>query len=236
MNKEYFRKFQVVSNHSSLSPYFCTMNNSKSAVRNIIFDLGGVLIDLDVTQTVKAFSELAIPEPADLAELERRALMYSGLETGTVSADVFRKAIRELSQMRLSDEAIDTAWNAMLSDFPEKRVKTLRKLSENYRIFMLSNSNAIHYQFYTNGFKRDYAMEMDSLFEQAYYSFKMNMCKPHPEIFQKVLHQSRLLAEETFFIDDNADNVIAAAALGIITHQLVPGQDMTDLFWDGLLI
>lgn len=212
------------------------MNHSKNTIRNIIFDLGGVLIDLDVAQTVKAFGELDIPVPIDQAEFERRAVMYSGLETGTVSPGLFREAIRKLSPLLPSDEAIDKAWNAMLSVFPEKRVKTLLELKGNYRVFLLSNSNAIHYQFYSNRFKNDYAIEMDSLFEQAYYSFEMNMCKPRPEIFQKVLEQSRLLAEETLFIDDTADNVIAASALGIITHQLLPGQDMADLFRDGILI
>jgi glucose-1-phosphatase len=212
------------------------MNHSKSAIQNIIFDLGGVLIDLDVTRTVKAFSDLDIPIPADLAEIERRAVMYRGLETGTLSPGLFREAIRELSPLLPSDEAIDNAWNAMLSDFPEKRVETLQKLKGNYRVFLLSNSNAIHYQYYRNRFKRDYAIEMNSLFEQAYYSFEMNICKPQPEIFQKVLVQSGLRAEETLFIDDTADNVTAASALGILTHQIMPGQDMVDLFSDGLLI
>jgi glucose-1-phosphatase len=212
------------------------MEKSKSAIRNIIFDLGGVLIDLDLDRTVKAFSKLAIPVPADLAEAERRAVMYSGLETGTVSDDLFRAAIRELSPLSPSDEAIDAAWNAMLSGFPQNRVKTLRQLNKHYRVFLLSNSNAIHYRYYATRFKEDYAMEMDSLFEQAYYSFKLKMCKPHPEIFQIVLEQSGLLAEETLFIDDTADNVIAAAALGITVHQLLPGQDMGDLFRNGKLL
>ena len=212
------------------------MNNSKIAIRNIIFDLGGVLIDLDIARTVEAFTLLGIQEPLHEAELKRRAIMYLGLETGTVSPDLFREAIRKLSPLRPSDEAIDQAWNAMLSDFPEKRVKTLQKLNKNYRIFLLSNSNVIHYKFYANKFKRDYAMEMDSLFEKAYYSFEMNMCKPSSEIFQKVLELNGLLAEETLFIDDTIVNVIAATALGIKSHQLLPGQDMVDLFRDGILI
>ena len=226
----------VVSGRFSLSAYFCSMNNTKSAVRNIIFDLGGVLIDLDVSLTVKAFSELDILLPADEAEFERRALLYSGLETGTLSPSVFRKAIRELSPLLPIDSAIDKAWNAMLSDFPVKRMKTLQHLKENYRIFLLSNSNEIHYKFYASRFKRDYAMEMDSLFEQTYYSFALKMCKPRPEIFQQVLEKSGLLAEETLFIDDTAENITAASTLGIIAHQLMPGQDMVDLFRDGIII
>ena len=209
---------------------------SKSIIRNIIFDLGGVLIDLDVSKTVKAFSDLAIPVPSDLAEIDRRAVMYSGLETGAISAGYFRDAIRELSPILPADEEIDNAWNAMLSEFPAKRVKTLQELGKNYRVFLLSNSNEIHYQFYTSRFKRDYLTEMNSLFEQTYYSFRMNMCKPRPEIFQKVLEHSNLLAGETLFIDDTADNITAAAALGIITHHIVPGQDMSELFRDGQIL
>lgn len=212
------------------------MNHTKSNIKNIIFDLGGVLIDLDVSQTVKAFSDLAIPEPVGLAEIESRARMYAGLETGTVTPGFFREAVRELSPMLPSDEVIDKAWNAMLSDFPERRVKTLLELKENYRVFLLSNSNEIHFEFYTKRFKQDYAIEMDSLFEQAYYSFRMNICKPRPEIFQKVLEQSMLLAEETLFIDDTAENLTAASALGILTHQILPGQDITGLFKDGIIL
>lgn len=212
------------------------MNPWKSTIRNIIFDLGGVLIDVDVSRTVKAFSDLGVMVPTDAAELERRAIMYLGLESGTVSPDLFREAIRKLSPQWPSSEAIDAAWNAMLSDFPVKRVKTLQELRKNYRIFLLSNSNEIHYKFYAGKFKDCYAMEMNTLFEKAYYSFAMKMCKPNAEIFQKVLEQSKLRAEETLFIDDTENNVIAAKSLGIISHHLVPGQDIVDLFRDGIFI
>ncbi len=218
------------------SAYFSSVKNPKTNIRNIIFDLGGVLIDLDLDRTIKAFSKLDIPEPTDPTEVERRAVMYTALESGTISAALFREEIRELSPQKPSDEAIDAAWNAMLSGFPANRVKVLQKLKENYRVFLLSNSNAIHHQSYTQRFKQDYALEMNSLFEQAYYSFEMQMCKPNLEIYQKVLEQSGLTPEETIFIDDNTDNVIAAAALGIIAHQLLPGEEIGDFFRDGILI
>ena len=218
------------------SAYFSSVKNPKSNIRNIIFDLGGVLIDLDLDRTIRAFSNLDIPVPTDPDELERRAVMYTALESGTISAALFREEIRELSPQKPSDEAIDAAWNAMLSGFPAIRVKVLQKLKENYRVFLLSNSNAIHHQCYVQRFKQDYALEMNSLFEQAYYSFEMKLCKPHLEIYQQVLEQSGLKPEETLFIDDNTDNVIAAAALGIIAHQLLPGEEIGDFFRDGILI
>ncbi len=212
------------------------MNPATSVIRNIIFDLGGVLIDLDVDKTTAAFNALELKVPAGMAEIERRIVMCSGLDAGVVSPELFRESVRLLSPLSPSDETIDAAWNAMIADFPEKRVKILQKLKQNYRVFLLSNTNVIHYRFYADRFKRDYGLDFDSLFEKAYFSFEMKLCKPSPEIYQMVLEQSSLLPEETLFIDDNADNISMAEALGINVHQLMPEQDVTDLFREGILI
>jgi glucose-1-phosphatase len=211
------------------------MNLTETFLRNIIFDLGGVLIGLDISRTTAAFASLKINEPRDADEYERRAKVYSGLETGVISPGAFREAIREISAAEPSDDEIDAAWNAMLLDFPADRVETLRNLGKRYRIFLLSNSNAIHYSYYTQRFRQSYGFEMDSLFEKAYYSCELNMKKPDPEIFLKVIAESGLSAEETLFIDDSQENIRAAASLGMKVHQIVDGEDISQLFNKGIL-
>jgi glucose-1-phosphatase len=215
-------------------PYFCIMENKGNSIRNIIFDLGGVLIDLDISKTSLAFGKLDIKEPADAAEQERRSKIYSGLETGQISPHDFRTAIRDISTSAPTDDTINAAWNAMLMDFPENRKELLLHLGQEYRLFLLSNSNAIHYEYYAGRFKRDYGFEMDALFEKAYYSYKMHLKKPDPEIFLKVIEESGLRADETLFIDDSPENIKTAAIMGFKVHQINNRLDVTHLFSDGI--
>jgi glucose-1-phosphatase len=212
------------------------MEQAENKLKNIIFDLGGVLIDLDITLTGKAFSKLGITKPVDETENLRRSDVYSGLETGEISPESFRQEIRRISTLSPSDSSIDAAWNAMLLDFPAARASVLLSLKNKYRLFLLSNSNAIHYTFYSNRFWQDYGYEMDSLFEKAYYSFELHVRKPNPEIFLRLLTENGLLAYETLFIDDSFENIQAAAALGLKVYQIVDGVDITQLFWNGTWI
>jgi glucose-1-phosphatase len=220
----------------SVSLYFCIMERTEIKIHNIIFDLGGVLIDLDINLTGIAFAKLGINQPADEIELLRRTKVYTGLETGEISASVFRKSLREISTTLPSDSAIDDAWNAMLLDFPADRVTLLLNLGKKYRLFLLSNSNAIHHKCYTDKFRQVNGFEMNSLFERAHYSFEMKMKKPSPEIFQKVLAENQLLANETLFIDDTMDNIKTAAGLGFKVHHIHDGEDMIQLFSNGIWI
>jgi len=203
-------------------------------IHNIIFDLGGVLIDLDIKRTGKAFGELGITEPVGEDEMMRRARIYSGLETGEISSLNFRNAIREISTTSPSDSAIDAAWNAMLLDFPAQRVEVLLNLRKKYRLFLLSNSNVIHHKSYTDKFRQDHGFEMNSLFERTYYSFEVHMKKPASDIFFKVIADYKILAEETLFIDDTLENIKTAEVLGFKVHQIVNGEDVATLFRDGI--
>jgi len=212
------------------------MEQPENKLQNIIFDLGGVLIDLDITLTDKAFSKLGITKPADETENQRRSTIYSGLETGAISPESFRQEIRRITSISLTDSAIDAAWNAMLLDFPVERTSVLQSLKNRYRLFLLSNSNAIHYGFYTDRFRRDYGYEMNSLFVKTYYSFELHIRKPDPDIFRGVLAENGLLANETLFIDDSLENIQAAASIGLKVHQILDGVDITQLFRNGAWI
>jgi putative hydrolase of the HAD superfamily len=118
----------------------------------------------------------------------------------------------------LSDEAIDTAWNSLLLDLPPERVALLQKLSESYRIFLLSNTSSIHITQVNKILEASTGIErLDHLFETVFLSYEMGLMKPDAQIYLNVLEQAGLQAEETLFLDDNLDNINGASKLGIDT-------------------
>ena len=206
-----------------------------SSIRNIIFDFGGVICDLDIGRTVEKFKAFGPPKPEFTDNKEEQDRHFERLveqfETDQVTPQQFREAIRNHYISEPSDEAIDETWNAMLTGIPAERVKLLESLRNDYRIFLLSNSNRIHYQKYTSDFHEQYVYtDIDALFEKAYFSFRIKMIKPAKEVFEFVLADSKLHPGETLFIDDTLKHVKAAEQLGINGYHLMDGEDITDLF------
>ena len=198
---------------------------------NLIFDLGGVLINLDYSASVTAFGALShCPEP--LAFNQRaQAPLFDALETGHLGAAEFRAALRETYQITAApDEALDAAWNAMLLDVPAVRLHLLRALrAAGYRLFLLSNTNEIHRAAFDYILHRDHDLPDGLLgfFEQVYYSHEVGLRKPDPAIFNRVLADHHLSPAHTLFIDDSPQHITAAQAVGISTLWLAPGQDIT---------
>jgi len=213
-----------------------------SGIKNIIFDLGGVLLNLDYSRTAKAFRKLS---PAFLSfdpvytGLKDKEL-FENFEKGFLSPGQFRDGIRSilLREMKSksneslhTDEMIDNAWNVMLLDFPADRLKLLQRLKADYRLFLLSNTNAIHLEavaqilFNSIGHRN-----LGSVFEKEYFSNLMGMRKPDKEIFHFVLEENKMKPEETFYIDDSPQHVQGAATLGIQSYLLKKGEEVQDLF------
>ncbi|MCF0060363.1 HAD family phosphatase [Dyadobacter chenwenxiniae] len=193
------------------------MKNSK--IKNIIFDLGDVILNIDVPVASKSFAELSGREQAEILELFSKNALFRQFETGELDEAGFRNYVRKILDFSdLSDEAIDTAWNSLLLDLPPERVELLQNLAKNYRLFLLSNTSSIHITQVnkileaSTGIKR-----LDDLFETVFLSYEMGLMKPDPKIYQKVLEQAGLEATETLFLDDNLANIEAASKLGIDT-------------------
>lgn len=200
-------------------------------IRNILFDFGGVIIDIDPPAVIHELVRIGVKDGLALHKslLERNA--YFALEKNELKPPAFRDLIRELTGMPLTDSAIDGAWNSIIGGIPGHRMELLKRLRKEYRIFLLSNSNAIHYDYYNVYVKREYGLEsLDSLFDRTWYSFRLGLFKPDPEIFRRVLSEGNLKAEETLFIDDNAANVTAAEQLGLKGFHLRQGMDVTEVF------
>ena len=198
---------------------------ASGTIRNIIFDLGGVLVNIDPNETAKAFAALNNTYPVDIMELHKSQNFFVDYEKGLMEDQSFRDHIRTFLKKDLPDKAIDTAWGALLLDFPSSKIALLKKALVNYRTFLLSNTNNIHRIKFEKVFRDTAHADIYDFFERVYYSFEMNMRKPDNDIFLKVLEDNNLMPEETLLIDDYLPNIEAAKNLGIQTSHVQTNQE-----------
>ena len=200
-------------------------------IKNIIFDLGGVILNIDYQRSVQAFKDLGLSNFENLYSQASQNNIFDLFETGKISTSEFRNELREASQLNLSDIEIDNAWNSMLLDLPQERIDFLQKINKKYRIFLLSNTNQIHIEKFTeNIYKQFHENILDKVFEKVYYSSQIGYRKPNADAFQYVLDDSKLLASETFFIDDSQQHVIGAGQAGLHAGLLDKNQDILQFF------
>jgi glucose-1-phosphatase len=195
-------------------------------IRNIIFDLGGVILNINPQLTVEEFRKLGW---SDFYEEDNKSLardLFYQLEQGSSSPELFRDKVREMVNKPVEDKAIDEAWSAMILDIPEERIKYLKELKKGYRIFLLSNTNEIHRLKFHKEFENEFGYSFYDLFERNFYSHEMGLRKPNPEIYDRALKEAGILAEETLFIDDMEANTDAARSLGIKVLHIEPGKLM----------
>ncbi len=202
-----------------------------NGIKNIIFDLGGVIIDIDPAQSYSALAELVNRTSTSENQSMEEHEIFLRYEKGLISSEEFRSEIRKLGSREITDEAIDLGWNKMLLDIPIKRIKLLEKLKQDYRLFVLSNTNEIHVTAF-NKIVTQVSGQTDlaDFFHNVHYSHLMLKRKPEQEIFYEVLQINNLKAEETLFVDDRADNVEAARQVGMKTFHVTPEQDILGYF------
>ena len=185
-------------------------------VKNIIFDLGGVIIDIDYNLAATAFKKLGIVDFDSFYSKAKQSSLFDEFEKGLISNAEFRTALRQYLPPAISDQQIDDAWNAMLIGIPSHRVDFLKEVAKHYRIFLLSNTNRIHIeafsQYNDEKFGKGY---FESIFEYCYFSSDIAMRKPDAEIFEFVLSENGLRKEETIFIDDSIQHIQGALNTGL---------------------
>ena len=200
-----------------------------AGIKNIIFDFGGIIVDLDKQAAIDAFCALGFPD-ADLVDDYVQRGIFAAIETGQMSGHEFCNYVRERSGKDLPDATIVHAWTRMLAGIPPYRIKKIKELRKHYRTFLLSNTNAMHWEYSVQEQMPATGYKMEDCFEQTFLSYRMGIAKPDPEIFRRALHEAGLLPEETLFIDDSQANCQAAASLGIHTfHSQLP-EDWMELF------
>ncbi len=182
----------------------------------IIFDLGGVLLNIDYSRTIEAFKKLGMKNFDNFFTQANQSKLFDGFDTGTISPVEFRNNIRNMSGLQFTDKQIDDAWNAMLLDMPPERIQLLNKVRQHYRIFLLSNTNAIHYPVYMQYMKETYSVEsLEVLFEKQYLSHIIHLRKPDKAVFDLIIQQQSLNPEQTLFIDDSRQHVEGARKAGL---------------------
>jgi glucose-1-phosphatase len=190
------------------------MNRS---IQNIIFDLGGVILDLSVPSTLESFSKLSGIDQQKVKDIFVSAEGFEIYEKGGMNDQQFRDFIREVYSVKATDAEIDKCWNAMLRGIPVSKLRLLEALMKKYNVFLLSNTNNIHHN-YINAVTMPATGTgklLEDYFHKAYYSHRMLKRKPDADIYLQVLEENNFLPEQTLFLDDNASNVEGAKKVGI---------------------
>ena len=213
---------------SNIFAFFSAMEN----ICNIIFDLGGVLYNISYQATLDAFKNFGIKGFDRLFSQASQNHLFDRFDRGEISQEDFRDEIRQLSGLQLSDKQIDDAWNAMLLDFPAHRIDLLEGLGSHYRLFLLSNTNAINYPVFQQHLKENLGLDdIDHLFEKTYLSYRIGFRKPEREAYELILKENELEGAETLFIDDSLQHVEGAREAGLKAVWLdLSKLRVTDLF------
>ncbi|SEO83902.1 HAD family phosphatase [Mucilaginibacter sp. OK283] len=188
-------------------------------IKNIIFDYGNVIFNIDFRKAQQGWNQLGISNAAEFFGHKQQDEIFDKFDRGEVSAEEFRDYIRQKSgNSSLTDEQINGVWNSMLLGIEPGNHELLLDLKTKYRTFLLSNINAIHYDHIMAYLKKDFGFDGNGhLFEKAYYSHLMGKRKPEARIFQLVLNENNLNPAETLFIDDSPQHLAGAEKLGIQT-------------------
>ena len=197
-------------------------------MENIVFDLGNVIIDIDFSLTYQALAKLSADgySAEEIAEVITDQGIWSNYEKGLLKDSEFRKLLRSSLSLQAHDSELDNAFCAMLLPIDPKRIALIKRLAKKYQLFILSNTNHIHFKrvekmiIYATGVD----IIEDELIECAFLSYEMGMVKPDKEIYQQMMDEAMILPRNTLFLDDMLPNLETAEKLGIRTKQIIPNQ------------
>ena len=206
------------------------MKEKRNSLKNIIFDLGGVLLELDVQKTFDAFGEMGLTKEVMMKRYNREENFFLQFEKGQISANEFRASLRKMIGNSVSKNKIDYAWNEMLRGFKKDTIRLLSDLSGKYPLYMLSNTNEIHLPFYSEQFREvSGGTTLQKYFIKSYYSHIIGTRKPEPESFRYVLKDASIEPKETLFIDDFEENCVSARETGLVAHQFKPEENLREI-------
>ncbi len=201
-----------------------------SQIKNIIFDLGGVIINLDINKSIQEFNKLSSKQFETIYTQLQQSPIFDQFDKGEITETDFFNELQKEMEILVPTENLLLAWNAMLLDFPKHRLQLLEKLKSNYRLFLLSNTNETHItEFEKDLFKQHGYQNLESFFEKVYYSCRIGKRKPDEAIFDFVLKQNNLDPKETLFIDDSPQHIEGALKTGIQAKLLSKDRDVEDL-------
>lgn len=200
-----------------------------NGIDNIIFDLGGVILDIDYQKSIDAFKALGIPDFEKEFSQAEQSGFFERFEKGEASEQDLFDHINNISGVPLHNHDIIQAWNAMLLRIPLRRLQILQQLQLHYSTFLLSNTNSIHEAAFNRMLKEVCGFQsLAVFFDKVYYSHYVGMRKPDTIIFRKILDDHQIAADRTLFIDDSPQHIASAASLGLKTLHLLPGMTIEE--------
>ena len=194
-------------------------------IRNLLLDLGAVLIDIDFARVADSFQRLGVTDFQRRYSQLQADTLFADLETGHVSETEFYSRMARESGLPLEPAAIRDAWNSILLDFRHTSLDWVMQQRKQYRVYLLSNTNAIHLACMNEKIRRETKYnELDLYFDRAYFSHRIGWRKPGRDAFDFVVQDAGLRADETLFVDDTLPNIETARAMGFQTHCLRPDE------------
>jgi len=201
-------------------------------IKNILFDLGGVILDIDVQATLKHFYELGFPSDLLQYPANMSTDIFFKYETGKIDTKTFRNQIRNKTGIEMSDAAFDKAWNAMIVRIPNERTDLLKMLAKRYNLYMLSNTSALHVPVFEGMYLEVAGITMHKAFKKIYYSFEIGCHKPDLEAWEYVIRDAGIIPNETLFLDDNIHNIKASQELGFRAIHIHERTNLMNLGFD----
>jgi glucose-1-phosphatase len=200
----------------------------------IIFDLGAVILNINYQNTIDEFTKLGVNNATTFYSKKVQTNLFNQIETGIISSNEFLKELQKETK-NANINQVEKAWNAMLLDLPEERVQLIRRLKNNHSVYLLSNTNAIHIDAFKKQLGNKKWLAFCKLFDKMYLSHELGLRKPDIKIFEYILKEQKLKAEEVFFIDDSPQHIASAKKIGINCHHLLDDEDIITLFPDIIL-
>ena len=196
----------------------------------IIFDLGGVLIDVDYNKTIRAFEKLGIENARELYSQQSQSTLFNKIECGEISPIEFLTELSKRTQKDLSLLEIKDAWNAIIGPYNKRIIPLLRSLKKEYKLFVLSNTNSIHIDKANEEWNKISSLSMNSFFVKVYLSHEIGDRKPNGSVFKNLCAEQNLKPSETLFIDDSIQHIESAQQIGLKTHHLKSMESLYELF------
>lgn len=197
-------------------------------IRNIVIDFGGVLVQLDKSASISAYRDLGMEGVAALINDYRSDGIFNELERGEIDIHEFCNRARQLTGIDAPDEAIEDAWQRLLVGVPQKKLEMLAALRRKYRVYLLSNTNAFHWEYSV----KEYFKDTSLYFDRLYLSYELGMSKPDRRIFEHLIADTGISVGETLLLDDSADNCRMARELGFHVWHIAENEDWTQRFND----
>lgn len=199
-------------------------------IKTIIFDLGGVIINLDILKTIEEFNKISQSSFEDVYTQANQTELFNLFDKGSITPEEFFEELRKEIKFEGHEDEMIFAWNAMLLNVPEKRLDVLVNAKQKYNTYLLSNTNEAHIAVFEKNLYREHGVKnFEDYFDKVYYSCRMNMRKPDAEIFEFVLNENKLIPSETVFIDDSIQHVKGAGACGINSYLLPKNMEIGEL-------